>query len=543
LDQLRAITAQRKALQQQLDALAQQEVLLRAQQHTSPAKTLTPTAAPYVPAAPPTVPATSPLGQHLSQPHQGGGDRNAGQPAFQSMSEVLGRVVEIAQDQSGCRFLQKKFEDAEGDDAEVILREISMGNSAASLMTDPFGNYLIQKIFQVSSDEQLLRLLNVIAKDMPSISFSMHGTRSVQKVIECVRTPQHMEVLISALQPNVIALIKDLNGNHVIQKCLQKLADEHKQFIYDAVGARLVEVATNRQGCCVLQRCIDYAGPEQREQVFGYILSHALQLVQDPFANYVVQYIVDLGDPTLTSRVIRQLLHNIVLLSCNKFSSNVVEKCIKGCQEDIRQLLIDELTDAQYLPQLLQDGFANYVLQTAITVASPSQYQQISEAVRPLLHLVRNSPYGKKIENKLARRPKSDGKPFTPAPIIRVRTGSPSGPEVPLRNPNPMSVPNNKPRNNHNNGNTNNNNGGGRRQQAAAPQPPAPVQHYDAATPGWGIAQSGNGMEGGVQQSGGVVPPPMNPMMYPTMQMPMFQGMPPPGMSPYMYFPHGHGNF
>lgn len=67
-----------------------------------------------------------------------------------------------------------------------------------------------------------------------------------------------------ALKPNVVTLIKDLNGNHVIQKCLHRLSAEHKQFIYNAVSEHCIQVATHRHGCCVLQRCIDYASEAQK---------------------------------------------------------------------------------------------------------------------------------------------------------------------------------------------------------------------------------------------------------------------------------------
>lgn len=61
-----------------------------------------------------------------------------------------------------------------------------------------------------------------------------------------------------------MTLIKDINGNHVIQKCLQRLSFTDKQFVYDAVSAHCVEVATHRHGCCVLQRCIDFSAENQK---------------------------------------------------------------------------------------------------------------------------------------------------------------------------------------------------------------------------------------------------------------------------------------
>jgi hypothetical protein len=140
----------------------------------------------------------------------------------------------------------------------------------------------------------------------------------------------------------VVVLIKDLNGNHVIQKCLNKLAPEDNQvkspliisltyvkptqFIYNAVAQNCVEVATHRHGCCVLQRCIDHAAENQRIQLVNEITFNALTLVQDPYGNYVVQYILDLNDNRFSDAVIRQFLGNICALSVQKFSSNVIEK-------------------------------------------------------------------------------------------------------------------------------------------------------------------------------------------------------------------------
>ena len=143
----------------------------------------------------------------------------------------------------------------------------------------------------------------------------------------------------------MVVLIKDLNGNHVIQKCLNKLAPEDNQvgspltlsfltdinvnptqFIYNAVAQNCVGVATHRHGCCVLQRCIDHAAESQRIQLVNEITFNALTLVQDPYGNYVVQYILDLNDNRFSDAVIRQFLGNICALSVQKFSSNVIEK-------------------------------------------------------------------------------------------------------------------------------------------------------------------------------------------------------------------------
>jgi hypothetical protein len=87
--------------------------------------------------------------------------------------------------------------------------------------------------------------------------------------------------------------LQDLNGNHVVQRCLQKLESAHNQFIYDAIAANCFNVASHRHGCCVFQRCVDFANPHQKHQVVMEVVDKTVVLVQDAFGNYVVQYVLE----------------------------------------------------------------------------------------------------------------------------------------------------------------------------------------------------------------------------------------------------------
>ena len=86
--------------------------------------------------------------------------------------------------------------------------------------------------------------------------------------------------MINSLEEGVVSLIRDLNGNHVIQRCLQRLGPEDSQFVYDAACAHTMEIATHRHGCCVLQRCIDFATPVQKKLLVAEIAANALPLSQ-----------------------------------------------------------------------------------------------------------------------------------------------------------------------------------------------------------------------------------------------------------------------
>ncbi|KAF1797573.1 armadillo-type protein [Mucor lusitanicus] len=317
-----------------------------------------------------------------------------------SLDEFQGKLYELCKDQNGCRFLQTKLEESPLN-VTVIYNEIHM--HFVDLMTDPFGNYLCQKLLERCDDSQRTSIVDVIAPEFLKICLSMHGTRAVQKLIEFLSTKRQIQAVIAALEPNVVALIKDLNGNHVIQKCLHKLSPEHNQFIYDTVSEHCIQVASHKHGCCVYQRCIDHAVESQKIQLVSVITQHALPLVQDPFGNYVVQYVLGLDDAAYYDGLIRRFIEPIRELSVQKFSSNVIEKCIRVAGKETRRLLIAGIIDHPNMERFLRDSYANYVIQTCLDCADEDQRIKFVECIRPLLPSIRNTPYGKRIYSKIHR--------------------------------------------------------------------------------------------------------------------------------------------
>jgi hypothetical protein len=267
---------------------------------------------------------------------------------------------------------------------------------------DPFGNYLCQKLLEYSNDDQRTRLIHNATPQLVPIALNQHGTRALQKMIEFVSTTQQIQMVIDALRGHVVDLVQDLNGNHVIQKCLNRLSAEDAQFIYDAVGSQCVIVGTHRHGCCVLQRCIDHASGDQRARLIAQITSNAFSLVQDPFGNYVVQYILDLSEPHFTDPLCQTFLGNIPPLSKQKFSSNVIEKCLRTAEPPMRRRMVEELLVPRELEAMLRDSFANYVVQTAMDFVDADTRTRLMDVIRPILPSIRQTPHGRRIAGKMA---------------------------------------------------------------------------------------------------------------------------------------------
>ncbi|KAG6632716.1 pumilio homolog 12 isoform X2 [Carya illinoinensis] len=315
-----------------------------------------------------------------------------------SVDDATGRIYLMAKDQHGCRFLQRKLAEGTRADVEKIFFEII--DYVVELMTDPFGNYLVQKLLENCDDDQRMQILHTITRrsgELVRISCNMHGTRAVQKVIETLKTPAQFSMVVSSLKPGIVTLIKNINGNHVAQRCLQCLMPECTEFLFEAATANCVDLATDRHGCCVLQKCLSHSDGEQRRRLVCEITSNALILSQDPYGNYVVQYVFDLQLPWATVDILNQLEGNYADLSVQKFSSNVVEKCLHYAGEDYQPRVIQELIDNPRLDQIMLDPYGNYVIQAALSQSKGALHNALVAAIRRHDPVLQTSPYGKKV--------------------------------------------------------------------------------------------------------------------------------------------------
>jgi precorrin-6x reductase len=69
--------------------------------------------------------------------------------------------------------------------------------------------------------------------------------------------------LVKELSGNVMKCVKDQNGNHVIQKCIEKVPSHLIQFIIDSFMGQVYALATHPYGCRVIQRILEHCSEVQ----------------------------------------------------------------------------------------------------------------------------------------------------------------------------------------------------------------------------------------------------------------------------------------
>ena len=82
------------------------------------------------------------------------------------------------------------METATEEEKADVFAEIEC--SAAELMSDLFGNYVIQKFFEFGNSHQIALLCRLLRGNVVTLSFQTYGCRVVQKAIENLSTEEQV---------------------------------------------------------------------------------------------------------------------------------------------------------------------------------------------------------------------------------------------------------------------------------------------------------------------------------------------------------------
>ena len=103
-------------------------------------------------------------------------------PSGLELEDLRGCYVELSKDQNGSRFLQKELEVVDSDIIQIVFEEVSP--AICNLMTDVYGNYVVQKFFDFGTDEHRIALARKLHGHVFPLSLHLYGCRVVQKALE-----------------------------------------------------------------------------------------------------------------------------------------------------------------------------------------------------------------------------------------------------------------------------------------------------------------------------------------------------------------------
>jgi hypothetical protein len=154
--------------------------------------------------------------------------------------------------------LQQKLKLGTDDQRFTIIESIVA--QAYSLMTNRFGNFLVQRCFEHGTSEQIIAIGNIIRGKTLNLSMDPFGCHVIQKAFDAV--PEEMKAaMVHELLRRIPETVVHRYACHVWQKLFELRWSDSPPQIMKAVNAALKgmwhEVAQGETGSLVVQNVFE----------------------------------------------------------------------------------------------------------------------------------------------------------------------------------------------------------------------------------------------------------------------------------------------
>ena len=307
----------------------------------------------------------------------------------------------LLKDQLGCKFLQEKLE----TDTQKAVSYFypSLTHNILFLIKDSFANYFIQKICYFLNEEQIENILNILKPEFKEICCDIHGTRSIQGIMNNLQTEKLRNLFFEIIKPIFIHLIKDPNGSHIIYKFInefQEFLNQVNSIVFD----NCLNLSTHKKGCFFIQYYLIILSNVKnnfKQNIINNILNNCLILIIDKVGNYLIQYLLTLYDDKITSEIINKLINNISFYSKHKYSNYVIEKIFVYANDFDKNRILAKLALPEIMSDLVLDQQGNYIILKALIYADEEKRNSMLKIISNLEPKIKKLSHGKNFLNKI----------------------------------------------------------------------------------------------------------------------------------------------
>ncbi|CAK60321.1 unnamed protein product (macronuclear) [Paramecium tetraurelia] len=266
---------------------------------------------------------------------------------------------------------------------------------------DMFGNYTVQKIFEVGTQDQKQRMYNLLINQIFDLSKNQYACRVVQKMMEFIKDhTQLVDIFLQIMYPQINQLLNDSNGNYVILSCFELFNKNQLIFMIPYIEDSLQFMSKQTYGCRVIQKVLELYPIEQTQRILDILMTLASQLCYQEFGNYIIQYLLKSGPPKEKQIICSIIKDNFEQLSINKFGSNTVEKYIDIMGPNQIITILCSISNDQFVFYNLSiNPFGNYVMKKVLISGDPSvqYFKSLLKQYPDLIQRIKNSDFGQRV--------------------------------------------------------------------------------------------------------------------------------------------------
>ena len=146
---------------------------------------------------------------------------------YKRQAKIL-QVKDIAITRKGCSFLRKYF-DFENENDLIKIKQCILQN-LTEIITDQYGNYVIQSILTKEGSLIIKDFINEICKNIVFFSNNKFSSNAVEKCFE--NESMKNIILDQIIQKDIFEkIILDKFGNYVVQKAIAKADEKRRNYM------------------------------------------------------------------------------------------------------------------------------------------------------------------------------------------------------------------------------------------------------------------------------------------------------------------------
>ncbi|KAF9284075.1 hypothetical protein BGZ68_004925 [Mortierella alpina] len=390
--------------------------------------------------------------QHQGMPSYRNSYRRHGEkPVHLDYQMCVDRILQ-ATDQQASIHLQQKLKTSPPEQKVQIIDAIL--GQAYPLMSNRFGNFLIQRCFEFGSPQQIDALAQAMRGNILTLACDPFGCHVVQKALDNVEEDCKARIVTEMFR-RIRETIVHRYACHVWQKVFEiRWTDAPPAvmtYVNNAVAGRWACVAVDETGSLVVQNVFENCAEHDKRPVLNEILQSVTTIAKGQWGNWVIQHILEHGAPADRATVTQKILEDAVNLSLDQYASKVVEKTLRMAamfsssaitvpltkaadesdsrstssdnggtcppapavivhgktiqltQEDVMgqyiQIVCDGVPDRPRIPliDIAADQYGNYIIQYILTNAGPHHRETCAALIKRHMVSLRGSKYGQKV--------------------------------------------------------------------------------------------------------------------------------------------------
>ena len=160
-----------------------------------------------------------------------------------NMNEIIiNNLINLALD-SDCVFIVEKFiSTITIKENKSRIKEIICQN-CIQLATSPFGNYLIQYLFQIWKDDDIEKINNIIIDNANFLAKQRYSSNVIEKAVDTYDIKIKPQLIRSlSLGGDILEIIKNQYGHYVLNKAVKYMSEDLKNEIETILNNQMAEM-------------------------------------------------------------------------------------------------------------------------------------------------------------------------------------------------------------------------------------------------------------------------------------------------------------